>query len=388
MLFDPNPMEFDEQWIEALSKYVGEHAGGVLYMAGPKYTAQFLSLQRTKDIRNVIPVNFGDVGAVEVMAMLSTNNRAYPLRVVPSNADHDLLKFYPDTQASMQRWETLPGIFWSFPALDAKPTAQVLLEHSDTTLRTSEGARPLLVTGRYGAGHTAFIGFNGTWRWRQIGREAEFFDTFWIKVVNYLSDSRSSQGRRYGSLATDKDRYEVGDRVLITARLNNASYEPLVADQVEATLRTEDGAPIAITLKPVAGEGEQGKFEGFTMARRTGVHTLSVDVPAEGAVKPTVDEKNFSVDLPRVEFNQQWLNKPLLREIATASGGGYYELNQLDELVALIPDQTEKIIERGAPQPLWDLKMFNAFTIREALLGLMVGLLSIEWAFRKALKLL
>lgn len=388
MLFDPNPMEFDQPWIDTLKKYVGEHAGGVLYMAGPKFTAQFLSQGRTQDLRSMIPVNFGDVGAVEVMAMLSTNNRAYPLRVVPANADHDLLKFYPDTQASMQRWETLPGIFWSFPALSAKPTAQVLLEHSDTTLRTSDGARPLLVTGRYGAGHTAFIGFNGTWRWRQIGREAEFFDTFWIKVVNYLADSRSSQGRRYGSLATDKDRYEVGDRVLITARLNNASYEPLVSEQVEATLRTEDGAPISIPLKPVTGPGEQGKYEGFTTARRTGVHTLTVDIPAEGAVKPTVDEKNFSVELPRVELNQQWLNKPLLKEIATASGGGYFELNQLHELAAMIPDQTEKIIERGAPKPLWDYKMFNTLTLREALLGLMVGLLSIEWAFRKALKLL
>lgn len=391
LLFDPNPMEFDQEWIETLKKYISEHSGGVLYMAGPKYTGSFLSNPRTSDIRDVVPVRFGDVGAVEVMTLMSTNNRAYPLRVVTANSDHDMLRFYDDRQQSQQRWESLPGIFWSFPALGPKPTAQVLLEHSDTTLRTSEGSRPLLVTGRFGAGNTAYIGFNGTWRWRQMGREAEFFDQFWIKTVRYLADARSSKGRRYGSLETDKDRYEVGDKVAITARLRDASYEPLAAEQVEATLRTEDGAPIALTLKPVMGQ--DGTYEGFTSARRTGVHALSVDIPSAQGVKPTVDDKNFSVELPRVEMNQQWLNKPLLVDLARMTGGEYFELNELDRLAAVVPDQTETIVERGPPTSLWDLRMwdlasFGAITIRQLLLGLLVGLLSLEWALRKAFKLL
>jgi hypothetical protein len=391
LLFDPNPMEFDQAWIATLKKYVSEHSGGVLYMAGPKYTGSFLSSSRTKDIRQVIPVQFGDVGAVEVMTLMSTNNRAYPLRVVVSNSDHDMLRFYDDRQQSQQRWESLPGIFWSFPALGPKPTAQVLLEHSDTTLRTTEGARPLLVTGRYGAGNTAYIGFNGTWRWRQMGREAEFFDQFWIKTVRYLADARSSKGRRYGSLETDKDRYEVGDKVSVTARLRDSSYEPLEAPLVEATLRTEDGAPISITLKPVMAQ--KGTYEGFTNARRTGVHTLSVDIPSAEGVKPTVDDKNFSVELPRVEMNQQWLNKPLLVDLARMTGGEYFELNELEKLASVVPDQTEKIVERGPPTSLWDLRLWELpklghLTIRQLLLGMLVALLSVEWAARKALKLM
>lgn len=391
LLFDPNPMEFDQEWIDTLKKYVTEHSGGVMYMAGPKFTGSFLSNPRTQSIRDVLPVRFGDVGAVEVMTLMSTNNRAYPLRVVAANSDHDMLRFYDDRQLSQQRWESLPGIFWSFPSLGPKPTAQVLLEHSDTTLRTSEGSRPLLVTGRYGAGNTAYVGFNGTWRWRQMGREAEFFDQFWIKTVRYLADARSSKGRRYGSLETDKDRYEVGDKVAITARLRDATYEPLEAAQVEATLRTEDGAPVSVTLKPVMGQN--GTYEGFTAARRTGVHTLSVEIPSSEGVKPTVDDKNFSVELPRVEMNQQWLNKPLLVDLARMTGGEYFELDQLDKLAAAVPDQTEKIVERGPPTSLWDLRLWNladwgAITIRQLLLGLLVGLLSLEWALRKAFKLL
>lgn len=384
MLFDPNPMEFDQKWIETLREYISEHSGGVLFVAGPKFTGSFLTNARTTSIRDVIPVRFGDVGAVEVMTMLSINNRAYPLRVVAANSDHDILRFYDDRAQSLQRWESLPGIFWSFPALGPKPTAQVLLEHSDTSLRTSEGARPLMVTGRYGAGNTAYIGFNGTWRWRQMGREAEFFDKFWVKLVRYLADARSSKGRRYGSLETDKDRYEVGDKVAITARLRNAAYEPLKADQVEATLRTEDGAPISVMLRPVMNQ--PGTFEGHTAARRTGVQTLTVDIPSAEGIKPTVDDKNFTVELPQVEMNQQWLNKPLLTQLAEQTGGKYFELNELDQLAAAVPDQTEKIVERGPSTPVWDLPA--VVNLRTGLLFVLVGLLSVEWALRKKFKLL
>jgi hypothetical protein len=291
-----------------------------------------------------------------------------------------------DTAQSQRRWESLPGIFWSFPATGPKPTAQVLLEHSDTTLRNSEGARPLLVTGRYGAGNTAYIGFNGTWRWRQMGREAEFFDKFWVNVVNALSDGRTSQGRKYGSLATNKDRYEVGEKIQITARLRDASYDWLEVDSIDATLKTDEGSPIAITLKPVMGQN--GTYEGFATARQTGVHTLSVSIPASQGVQPTVDDKNFSVELPRVEMNQQWLEVPKMKALAQMTGGDYFDLNQLDQLATAIPNQTEQITERQAPKPLWDVNLFGFLSFRSLLLGLLVGLLSFEWAIRKALKLL
>jgi hypothetical protein len=379
-------MEFDQEWINTLKQYISEHSGGVLFMAGPKFTGSFLTNARTRSIVDLLPVRFGDVAATDLQMLMQSHSRAYPLRVVPANSDHDILRFFEDRQLSQQRWETLPGIFWSYPAQGPKPTAQVLLEHSDTALRTEDGSRPLLVTGRYGAGNTAFIGFNGTWRWRQTGKEAEFFDKFWVKTVRYLADARSSKGRRYGSLETDKDRYEVGDRISIIARLRDASYAPLKSPQVDATLRTKDGSPVSIILKPVMGQ--EGTYEGHTPARATGMHTLSVNIPESEGIKPTVDDKSFSIELPRVEMNQQWLNKPLLVELAEMTGGKYFELNQLDKLIDAVPVQNERIIERGRPTPVWDLRMWSLWTMREFLLVAMVGLLSAEWAIRKAFKLL
>src|SRR4029450_611210 len=98
--------------------------------------------------------------ALEVAALLSTNQRAWGLKVVPANVDHPTMRFYPERQETLQRWDTPPVFFWRFPCKDPRPRSQVLLEHSDPPLRSVEGSRPLMVAGRYGSGHTLYLGFN------------------------------------------------------------------------------------------------------------------------------------------------------------------------------------------------------------------------------------
>jgi hypothetical protein len=296
---------------------------------------------------------------------------------VPASADHPVMSFYQDRQTSLSRWENLPGIYWSFPALEVKPTAQVLVEHSDPALRRIEGSRPLLVTGRYGSANTMYAGFNGTWLWRRVGHNAEFFDRFWIQTTRYLVEGRSLEGRRRGYVQTDRDRYEIGDKITVTARLQDAAYQPLVVPQVEATLQAADAPPAAVTLKQAADQ--PGQYEATLAARRTGMHTLSVPLPISAAAEPSRIETSFTVELPSVEANQVWLNKPLLIDLAQKSGGQYFEINQLDKLAAAIPDAAETIEVRAKPKLLWDVP---------AGLILLVGLLSFEWAVRKGYKLL
>jgi hypothetical protein len=376
MLLDPNPQEFDQAWVDLLKEFVGQHSGGLLFMAGPKHSGRLLTSPRTAGLADVLPVTFGDVGALEVAALLSTNQRAWPLKVIPANVDHPSMRFYPERRETMQRWETLPGIFWSFPSQGARPTAQVLLEHSDPTLRSVEGSRPLLVAGRYGSGHTLYLGFNGTWRWRRAGRQAEFFDKFWIQAVRFLVEGRSLEGRRRGYVQADRDRFEIGDRVTLTARLQDAAFNPLVAPKVDASIQVESESTETIPLVPI--DSQPGVFEATLLARKTGLYKVRLNLPAseaEGGVIAT----EFNVDLPSVETNQVWLNKPLLMELATESGGQYFEIDQLDKLAAAIPDKSEIVEVRSKPEPLWDV---------QGMLIALVGLLGCEWFLRKRFKLL
>jgi hypothetical protein len=376
LMLDPNPQEFDRAWIELLKQFVGEHSGGLLFMAGPKHSGRLLTSPRTAEFGKLLPVSFGDVGALEVAALLSTNQRSWPLKVVPANADNPVMRFYSEREETLRRWETLPGIFWSFPSKDARPTAQVLVEHGDPTLRSVEGSRPLIVAGRYGSGHTLYLGFNGTWRWRKAGRQAEFFDKFWIQAIRYLVEGRTLEGRRRGYVETDRDRYEVGQRITITARLQDASYNPLAAPKVDATVQLAGQSPEPVPLLAVANQ--PGSFTATLMARKTGVHSLRVGLPSADPNAGAI-ESTFSVELPSVETNQVWLNRPLLMELAALSGGRYFEVNQLDKIDAAVPDRVETIESRSQPRPLWDVS---------GMLVALIGLLCTEWLIRKRYKLL
>jgi hypothetical protein len=376
LLFDPNPQEFDKEWIDLLKQFVGDHAGGALYMAGPKFTGKMLTMNRTKTLRDLLPVRFGDVAAMEIAEMLTTNSQSWPLKVAPSGMDHPVMTFYADRQQTQQRWETLPGIFWSFPSEQPKPTAQVLVEHSDPTLKKVEGSRPLMVSGRYGAGQVLYLGFNGTWRWRKAGSQAEFFDRFWIQAVRFLVESRSLEGRRRGNVATDRDRYEIGDKVTITAQLQDTSYQPLTNEKVEAQLQVEGEAPQTVQLLLLPNQ--PGAYEAAFIPRKTGQHKLTVRIPGSASEDGAI-EAPFQVELPSVETSQVWLNEPLLRDLADLSGGKYLTINQVGDLAAAVPDKTETVEIRSPPVPLWD---------KDWVLYTLVALLAIEWAVRKRNKLL
>ena len=105
---------------------------------------------------------------------------------------------------------------------------------------------------------------------------------------------------------------------------------------------------------------------------------MRVDLEDDSLHSPLV-EVAFNVSLPTVETIEVWLNKPRLMELAKASGGGYYDVDQLDELLAAIPDAKRTLIVRGTPVPLWDTSR---------MLMLLVGLLCFEWAIRKRFKLM
>jgi len=374
MLFDPDPKEFDQAWIELLKEFVSEHAGGVLYMAGPKFSGRFLAGSRTGSLTGLLPVRLGDTAALEVDALLSSNSQSWPLGVVAANVDEPIMRFYAEPERTLARWESLPGIFWSFPSEGPKPGSRVLIEHTNQAFQYAP--RPLLVTGQYGSGRTVYLGFNGTWRWRRMGRNAEFFNRFWIQTTRYLVEGRTLEGKRRGVVETDRFRYSLGDRATITARLKDSSYKPLEKDEVTAQLRV--GREQASLVKLRAVPNQPGQYETTLTLRETGRHVLLLDL-VDDVSDPVTLETTFTVSVPSVETEEIWLNKQGLVELASESGGQYFEINEVSNIPAAIPDKTQTIEISSSPIPLWD---------KDWVLVLLVGLLGAEWALRKRFKLL
>lgn len=375
LLVDPDPKDFDENLVANLIEFVNEHARGILYMTGTKFTGRFLSDQPTRKLREIMPVTFGDVQALEVTTLLATNTVEWRVGVVRPNVDHPIMKFFPERQATIDLWESLPGIYWSFPTKTTKPGARVLLEHTDPTLKKLEGPRPLLVTRRYGAGRTVYLGFNGTWRWKRVGLDSEFFNRFWIQTVRYLTEGRLVRGKRRGFITTDRSEYRRNDTIVIEAFLNDPAFKPLKEKSVEAFLRFGDDAPRKIALNAVANR--PGEYRTEITARQLGTHELQVILPGTASSASSVST-TFTVEPPQAELRQRNLNKKFLQSLATASGGRYFEPNELSELPDAIKKKPSTIKVDGETSPIWD----TAF-----LIGVLVVLLAAEWATRKYFKL-
>ena len=376
IMLDTDPSEFSSAWIDLLQSFVGDHAGGLLYMPGPAYGGPFLTEPRLEGFKELLPVTLGDIGSLEVASLLATFNRSWPLGIVAANVDQPIMCFYSDTQETLDRWKRLPGIYWSFPAASSKPATRVLIEHSDPSLRSNDVARPLLVTGNYGSGRTTYLGFDGTWRWRTPGADAEFFKRFWVQATRYLIEGRTLAGKRRGVVETSRFRYEIGDRIRITARLRQPNYDPLKEETVTGMLDVPGQEPEELTFTLVPNS--PGLYETTITAAHQGLHTLAIELPGQGAEELRIDT-NFSVTLPIRESQATWLNKSGLVELADASGGRYFELDQLDELLGAIPDRVRRLETPSAPIPIWD-------TMRVFLL--LIVLLGMEWALRKRFKML
>ena len=376
ILFDPDPMEFDQERIDAIEEFVGTHAGGLLWVAGAKYSPRFLSYYRTRGIRDLLPVRLGDVSASEVKLLVTAASRERPMRVTAEGLDHPLLQLDDSPRVNERLWRTLPGVYWSFPAMGAKPGALTLLEHVGSGLRTKGGYRPLLTAGRYGGGRTLYMGFNSTWRWRKLAEG--HFDRFWVQAIRFLVEGRLVGGKRRGRIITDRDVYPVGSRVAVTARLYDAAFEPLEAPTVLAVVRTSAGAPpLETPLKMVSGR--PGRYEGSIMATRLGVNDIAVTLPGDKGGKPVRVTKQITVQMPQGEFADPRLARPLLVDVAERSGGRYFEMSDADQIADAIPDRRETLTVREKPRNLWDTSH---------LLILLVALLTLEWALRKRHRLM
>ena len=377
LLLDPDPREFDPAWMGLLKRFVSDRSGGVLYMPGPIFGPNFVTSIHAKAMQELIPVRIDEMAATAAAVDTQSYDRPWPLQVVAANVDQPIMRFFPDSQKTLDRWKSLPGIYWSFPAVAPKPAARTLIEHSDPTLRTANVERPLLVTGKYGAGRTVYLGFEGTWLWRQSGREGEFFKRFWIQTVRYLVEGRSLGGKRRGIIETDKPKYQIGDQVLLTAKLQTTDYQPVTKDEIPALLDVPGQEPQEINFTK-ATEEDAGTYQVTIPATQPGGHSVKITLPGDDG-GPAEITSDFTVTLPLRETLQTFLNRPALINLARATGGEYFDVNQAGSLLESVPDRTRRLEIQSTPKPLWDTNR---------MLLLFVILLSIEWILRKRFKLI
>jgi len=308
------------------------------------------------------------------------NQQDWPWLVTAAGYENPIFQMDSDPERNRRVWAAMPGFYWAQPVRALKPGATALAVHSDPRRQTRHGPQPIVAAQFYGPGRVLFVASDSTWRWRYVGARA--FDQFWSQTVRYLTQGRLLGGLKRLALTTDRDDYSLGQRITVRAKVLDASYKPAAAEKFEVRVNVGQASNLSsgqesqagslrhLQLEPVAGVA--GEFEGSLLAGQLGLHEISANQPGT-AGRDVAAVKAVRVSLPRLEFADTRMNEPLLREVASVTGGEFLTLDKIGELPKRLP-RREQVLVNEQTHEIWDTPLA---------LCVFCGLLFTEWVVRK-----
>ncbi len=280
-----------------------------------------------------------------------------------------LLRLAGDDNQNRSLWGQLPQLQGVYVTGRIKPGATVLMEHP--SLQYQNQALPIIVQQRYGSGRSMAITTASTWRWQMMmPSEDQSQETLWRQLLRWLAVSAPQRI----SIDFDREFYNVGDVVNVTATVLDEAFEP----DNDATLWMQTVTPLdQVTDVPMEWDiSEDGVYRSSFTVQEEGVFNLLVDVASaagEGSSDASEKSAAFVVTPSLREYTNAELDSGLLARIASASGGQYFNLQNVSNLAGAV-EFTPNAYSREVQIDLWD---------RPWLLGLLILLLCADWIARR-----
>jgi hypothetical protein len=375
--FDPDWTELDATQVELLEKWVADEAGGLIVVPGPIHTAEWVRSVEHAKLRDMYPVVFQ-----QRLTLLDDGHfggeTAFPIQFERAGRDARFLWLANGADESQLAWAGFPGVFGYYSVRNEKPGATVYARVSDPEAGLGD-KMPVYIAGQfYGAGQVLYIGSGEFWRLRAL--DPAYFEVLFTKLVRQVSQGRLLRGSSRGTLLVDRDRYELGETVVLRGRVSDERHEPLALESVTAQIVRPDNSTESVKLS--ADANQPGMYLGQFVVRQEGTYQVVLPVPGS-------DEDPFAkyiqVRVPDLERMHPERNVALLTSIADDTGGRYYSELQLaafgdTSTIALgkaIPSRAEVKLLKGAPD--------KAFAERQMtwLLGVIAGALFLEWIVRR-----
>jgi hypothetical protein len=379
--FDPDWTQLDAQQVDLLEQWVADEAGGMIVVAGPVHTSTWVQSPEHGKIRSLYPVEFQrrltllDDG-------LFGSKRGWPIKFTREGEEADFLWIGDTAAESRERWSQFAGVFGCYAVKGPKPGAQVYGRYSDPEAGIAVERPVFFADHFYGAGRVFYMGSGELWRLRML--DPGYFEQLYTQLVRHVSQGRLMRGSSIGRLLVERDRYFVGDTVVVRAQLSTASREPYVAPRVSARVTEPDGDGRNVEL--LADESRPGNFVGqFTISSEG---SYRIELPAPDAPDEQL-VKRITATVPDLEFEETQRNEALLTALAARTGGRYYASPRLaidgeggvPPAAELVESRAETKILRGKPDERF------AEQLNHWLLAVICGALSLEWLLRRLSKL-
>ncbi|WP_152049489.1 VWA domain-containing protein [Tautonia marina] len=378
VLVDPDMKALGPEWEQMIVDFVGNDAGGLIFVAGELYSQQLFDedagVVPGESWTRILPV-VRDPGLYRTEAEVRLSSaRTYVLDLTNEGRADPIFAFHPDPIRNRAILSSLPGMYWSFPVTRARPGATVLARHGDPRMQNQYGRHVLLASQLYGPGRTVFLGFDSTYRWRYLSED--YFDGFWARLIDRVGRNKALGGRFPFQVVLGKESYRVGETVAVQVRFTDESAIAEGSDLIAELERAgEPSEPIRFERDPSDPAALAASFP----ADPAGAYTLRI-VPAttgDPGAGVRVSTTTFRVDPPRREVDEPSLNRPLLDDLARLTGGQVLELTDIERLDELI-SMREVTRTLEARQELWNAPLLAAL--------LMIALTS-EWIIRKLVRM-
>jgi hypothetical protein len=376
--FDPDWTALDASQVALLESWLADEAGGLIVVAGPIQTAQWVRSAEHVKLRDIYPVVFQRRSGLMDDGQYS-GSTSWPLAFERAGREAKFLWLANSVEESTALWVRFPGVYGYYDVKEEKPGATVYARFSDPQAAGVDGRRPVYMAGHfYGAGQVFYIGSGELWRLRSA--DPAHFEVLYTKLIRHVSQGRILRGSSRGALMIERDRYELGESVILRARLADAQHNPLVAESVTAHVLRPDGVSEPVRL--AADVDRSGMFVGQLAVLQEGTFQVALSLPG-GDVEPL--SRFLQVRVPDLERTRAERNDDLLTELARETGGAYYASladaihgeSPLQPVAKAIRSQAEVEEISGTPDQWFAEKQMRW------LLVVVAGALCLEWILRR-----
>ena len=288
----------------------------------------------------------------------------YALQLTAEGKADPLMALVDEPRENLMRWAQLTLASYN-RVRRAKAGATVLAVHPAD--RNEFGNRILIATHNYNAGRVMVFTPVSSWDWQMnMPHEDDSHERFWRQTAKWLTTVQRDQLK----LDIPKTSYTLKETVIINATAYDHQFELTNQAKIRAIITDENGRKREISLEQVLGQ--DGLYTARFIPPRRGEYRVTLVGTLGGK---SLGEQNglFEVAESYAEFANAELNAQLLQTLANTSGGRYYTLEDVSQMVNHIP-LVESATSRLVDEEIWDMPL---------IFGIVLLLFGLEWFLRK-----